>query len=565
MENKGKVGIDFINTIPKQILTSLIEQYSPNNGEIELVVLYGDNFLRFKNSVDAIGAKVEDLGYGFGILIIKVNDLSRIIELEGLQYIELPKILYTSAYDSNRASCIPSVWNSYNLTGEGILVGFLDTGIDYTHNAFKDTDGNTRIEYIYDLENGIVYDKNKINEALKSENPFSIVPEIDLSGHGTHVAGIACAGGNINFDNYGVAYKSSIAMVKITGENSLRAALSTQLMRGLKFLMDKSNEINKPLVVNISLSTNDGSHNGSSLLEKYIQTFTQLQKAVIVVAAGNEGNSAHHVGGKMKKEEDLDLNIGDGEKVIILDFFKPVLVDVSVEVISPTGISTGPMELSESYKERFVGREKIVVYSTGPKPFDIQGQTTISILPLGDAITDGGWRIIVKKLNNYEGYFDIWLPISEGLNERTRFLQPDVYNTLGIPATVEGVISVGSYNFLNNNLSAFSGRGVVRPEWLIKPDLVAPGENILSTVGEQGFDTKSGTSMAAPQVAGICALLFEWGIIRNNDPFLYGERIKYYLIKGAKRTIFGEAYPNPDLGYGFVCLDRTMELLINRR
>ncbi|MGU8399738.1 S8 family peptidase [Clostridium perfringens] len=565
MENKAKVGIDFINTIPKQILTSLIEQYSPNNGEIELVVLYGDNFLRFKNSLDAIGAKVEDLGYGFGILIIKVNDLNRIIELEGLQYIELPKILYTSAYDSNRASCIPSVWNNYNLTGEGILVGFLDTGIDYTHNAFKDDEGNTRIEYIYDLENGVVYDKNKINEALKSEDPFSIVPEIDLSGHGTHVAGIACAGGNINFDNYGVAYKSSIAMVKITGENSLRAALSTQLMRGLKFLMDKSNEINKPLVVNISLSTNDGSHNGSSLLEKYIQTFTQLQKAVIVVAAGNEGNSAHHVGGKMKKEEDLDLNIGDGEKGIILDFFKPVLVDVSVEVISPTGISTGPMGLSESYKERFVGREKIVVYSTGPKPFDIQGQTTISILPLGDTITSGGWRIIVRKLNNYEGYFDVWLPIAEGLNERTRFLQPSVYNTLGIPATVEGVISVGSYNFLNNNLSAFSGRGVVRPEWLIKPDLVAPGENILSTVEEQGFDTKSGTSMAAPQVSGICALLFEWGIIRNNDPFLYGERIKYYLIKGAKRTIFGEAYPNPDLGYGFVCLDRTMELLINRR
>ncbi|MDU5031046.1 MAG: S8 family peptidase [Clostridium perfringens] len=565
MENKAKVGIDFINTIPKQILTSLIEQYSPNNGEIELVVLYGDNFLRFKNSVDVIGAKVEDLGYGFGILIIKVNDLNRIIELEGLQYIELPKILYTSAYDSNRASCIPSVWNNYNLTGEGILVGFLDTGIDYTHNAFKDAEGNTRIEYIYDLENGVVYDKNKINEALKSEDPFSIVPEIDLSGHGTHVAGIACAGGNINFDNYGVAYKSSIAMVKITGENSLRAALSTQLMRGLKFLMDKSNEINKPLVVNISLSTNDGSHNGSSLLEKYIQTFTQLQKAVIVVAAGNEGNSAHHVGGKMKKEEDLDLNIGDGEKGIILDFFKPVLVDVSVEVISPTGISTGPIELSESYKERFIGREKIVVYSTGPKPFDIQGQTTISILPLGDTITSGGWRIIVRKLNNYEGYFDIWLPIAEGLNERTRFLQPSVYNTLGIPATVEGVISVGSYNFLNNNLSAFSGRGVVRPEWLIKPDLVAPGENILSTVEEQGFDTKSGTSMAAPQVSGICALLFEWGIIRNNDPFLYGERIKYYLIKGAKRTIFGEAYPNPDLGYGFVCLDRTMELLINRR
>lgn len=568
MENNPIIGIDFINTIPEQILYSIVDIYSPEtlkSGEIELVVLYGDNKLKFKNSVEQIGARFEDLGYGFGILIIKISDLNRINELEGLQYIELPKVLYTSAYESNKASCVPSVWSNYGLTGTGVLVGFLDTGIDFTHNAFKDVSGNTRIEYIYDLDNGVVYDKEKINEALKSQDPYSVVQVQDLSGHGTHVAGIACAGGNVNYDNYGVAYNSSIAMVKITSEKSLSSALSTQLMRGLKFLIDKSNELDKPLVVNISLSTNDGSHNGSSLLEKYIQTFTQLQKAVIIVAAGNEGNTANHVGGKIRKDEVMDLNIANGERGIVLDLYKPVLVDLTVEIVSPTGISTGQITLSEAYKERFIGREKIVVYSTGPKPFDIQGQTTISILPLGDTITPGEWKIALKKLNDYEGYFDVWLPISEGLNAKTKFLQPDVYNTLGIPATVAGVISVGSYNYLNNNLSSFSGRGVVRPEWLIKPDLVAPGENILSTVEEQGFDTKSGTSMAAPQVAGICALLFEWGIVKRNDPFLYGERIKYYLIKGSKRTFFGEAYPNPDIGYGFVCLDRTMDLLTNRR
>ncbi|WP_300348228.1 S8 family peptidase [Clostridium sp.] len=568
MENTSNVGIDFINKIPEQLLYSIVDIYSPEilkTGEIELVVLYGDNRIKFANSVNKIGASFEDLGYGFGILIIKTSDLNKISQLEGLQYIELPKILYTSAYESNRASCITSVWNNYGLTGEGVLVGFLDTGIDFTHNAFKDASGNTRIEYIYDLENKEIYNKAKINEALKSTDPYSVIPVQDLSGHGTHVAGIACAGGSINYDNYGVAYNSSIAMVKITGEKSLSSALSTQLMRGLKFLIDKSNELDKPLVVNISLSTNDGSHNGSSLLEKYIQTFTQLQKAVIVVAAGNEGNSSHHVGREIKKEEVIDLNIANEERGIILALYKPVLVDLTVEITSPIGISTGEINLSEDYQVRFIGKEKIVVYSTGPKPFDIQGQTTISILPLGDTITPGEWRVSLKKLNNYEGYFDVWLPIAEGLNVNTKFLQPDVYNTLGIPATVAGVISVGSYNYLNNNLSSFSGRGVVRPEWLIKPDLVAPGENILSTVEEQGFDTKSGTSMAAPQVAGICALLFEWGLVKRNDPFLYGERIKYYLIKGAKRTFLGEAYPNPDIGYGFVCLDKTMDLLTNRR
>ncbi|MDZ5254751.1 S8 family peptidase [Clostridium sp. LIBA-8841] len=568
METKTSIGIDFINVIPEQVLYNIVNVFSPgtlSTGEIELVVLYGSNFLRFKNSVEKIGATVEDLGYGYGILTIKISDLNRIKELEGLQYIELPKVLYTSDYDSNRASCIPSVWSNYGLTGRDVLVGFLDTGIDFTHNAFKDTDGNTRIEYIYDLENKTVYDKTKINEALKAEDPYSIIPVQDLSGHGTHVAGIACAGGNISYDRYGVAYNSSIAMVKITGEKRLTAALSTQLMRGLKFLIDRSNELNKPLVVNISLSTNDGSHNGSSLLEQYIQTFTKLQRAAIVVAAGNEGNAAHHVGGMIRKEENIDLNISDGERGIILDLFKPVLVDISIEVISPTGISTGQVPVTEAYKERFVGREKVVIYSTGPKPFDIQGETTVTILPLNTTITPGEWRIILRKLNDYEGYFDIWLPISEGLNEKTKFLQPDVYNTLGIPATVQGVISVGSYNYINNNLSPFSGRGVVRPQWIIKPDLAAPGENIVSTAQEQGFDTKSGTSMAAPQVAGICALLFEWGIIKNNDPFLFGERIKYYLVRGAKRITFGNAYPNPDIGYGFVCLDKTMELLINRR
>ncbi|MDZ5038615.1 S8 family serine peptidase, partial [Clostridium perfringens] len=121
----------------------------------------------------------------------------------------------------------------------------------------------------------------------------------------------------------------------------------------------------------------------------------------------------------------------------------------------------------------------------------------------------------------YKGIFDMWLRISEGLITYTKFLEPTVLNTLGIPATVYNVIAVGSYNYVTNNISSFSRRG--RPDVFqrIRPDLVAPGENISSTTPNRSFDTKSGTSMATPHVSGIAGLMMEWGIVKRNDPYLY--------------------------------------------
>lgn len=155
----------------------------------------------------------------------------------------------------------------------------------------------------------------------------------------------------------------------------------------------------------------------------------------------------------------------------------------------------------------------------------------------------------------------MWLPISEALSPKTKFLQPNVYNTLGIPATVQSAISVGSYNSMTNSFSSFSGRGKLYRTSFIKPDLVAPGEEILSTVPEGGFDTKSGTSMAAPHVAGVCALLLEWGVVKGNDPFLYGDRLKYYLSREAKKNRTEITYPDPSWGYGIVCAYDTLQLL----
>ncbi len=176
-------------------------------------------------------------------------------------------------------------------------------------------------------------------------------------------------------------------------------------------------------------------------------------------------------------------------------------------------------------------------------------------------LPSGEWKVTLKVLNKYRGIYDIWLPITEAINEKTRFLKPDVYNTLGIPATVQSAISVGSYNNMTNTFSSFSGRGKIYRTSFEKPDIVAPGENILSTVSNRGFDTKTGTSMASPHVAGICALLLEWGIVKGNDPFLYGERLKYYLSKGAKRDRLDIPYPDPRWGYGTVCAYDSLNLL----
>lgn len=539
-----------------------IAQLSKNDdilkGFLELVVLYGEKGIIVKEKIENMGGVFEDLGYGFGIITISVDRLEEVGSIEEIQYIELPKILYASDLESNRASCVPQVWSLYGLTGKDVLVGFIDSGIDFTHPAFKDIEGNTRIDYIYDLsQGGKVWGKNEINRALESPNPYEIVNERDLSGHGTHVAGIACADGNIDKKYYGVAYEASIAMVKMTPEGKVNYARSTQLMRGIKFLLDKSNEIKKPLVINLSFSTNNGAHNGSSLLEKYINTICNFERISFVVASGNEGDRAHHVGGILETSQNISINIAEDERVIVLQFYKDFLDDISIEIKNPAGLVSQNIFINEEYYVGTLGDDRYYIYNSGPKPFDINGEIVITLSSQKEFILGGVWQITINSLRRTRGKYDIWMPIAEGLNPNTKFLNPNPFNTLGIPATVQGVISVGSYNYRLNSISSFSGRGEIGGD---KPDLVAPGEGILSSIPMGEFDSLSGTSMAAPHVAGAAAILMQWGIVQGNDVYMYGERLKYFLLKGATRDKSDVKYPGPIWGYGKLCVKGGMDL-----
>ena len=350
-------------------------------------------------------------------------------------------------------------------------------------------------------------------------------------------------------------------MVKITPRGNINYAKDTLIMRGIKFLVEKSKEINKPLVINLSFSTNDGSHTGSSLFEQYINTVCRLEPISFVVAAGNEGDRAHHVGGIIKEQQSIPINVAQGERGLILQIYKNILNNFIIELENPSSNSSGNIVLDEGYKEVSVGNDNVYIYNTGPKPYNMNGEIIISIVPGENFILSGVWRLNIICRGEYKKNYDIWMPISESLNPNTKFLQPDIYNTLGIPATVENVIAVGSYNYLNNNISSFSGRGGLYDNEYTKPDLVAPGEEIYSTIPRRGFDTKSGTSMAAPQVSGICALFMQWAIVQGKDPFLYGDRLKSYLLKGARRNRPNLNYPNEIWGYGEVCAGDAFNIL----
>ena len=558
-----ETNLGLLKGLPKEVLSKLNISSAYLSGEIEkeieVVIISGDNVDNISQTVDNLGGKYLNLGYNFGIVTIPVDKIIDLALVPTIQYIEFPKNLYTTDFESNRASCITQISKANGLNGKGTIVGFLDTGIDYTHPAFINADGTTRIEYIYDLSlGGAVYSKAQINEALNTENPYDIVPSRDDVGHGTHVAGIACAGGNISSKYYGVAPESSIIMVKVARG---LFTLSTEIMKGIKFLIDKSKELNMPLAINISLSTNDGAHNGSSLLEQYISTVSTLERVTIVIAAGNEGEAAHHVGGNLEGINDIYFNVSSDEATVVVNLYKSILPSLSIELISPSGGSTGEIAVKEGFQEGAIGNSRYSIYLTGPKPFDVSGEIGIIISGINEYITPGQWKISLRKLNNYDGTFDMWLPISEGLNINTKFVNPVVYNTLGIPATVRNVISVGSYNYLVDTISPFTGRGQIFEGQYIKPDIVAPGEGIYSAIPNRSFDKKTGTSMATPQVTGSAALMMQWGIVNRNDPYLYGERLKYFLMLGSKKGRRDISYPDPSWGYGELCLRDSFNIL----
>ena len=509
-------------------------------------------------------AEFTELLNNYAILKIPEPLIDAMVSEDTITYMEKPKRLFFEMIEGKRASCINTLQARVpELTGRGTLIGLIDSGIDYTHPDFRNNDGTTRIVNLWDQTLDTVFSSEIINDALAATDPqtrLSICPSQDLSGHGTHVAGIAAGNGRASNGIYrGVAYEAELLVVKLGTPNPNGFPSTSLLMMGIDFCVRESLSRNQPLALNLSFGNTYGSHSGSSLLETYLDSVSELGRISIVVGSGNEGTSSGHTGGTLTEGQNqtIEFSISDYTTSLNIQLWKNYWDDFTLTLTPPVGSGVSIPSNAGAWRYRF-GETEIYSYNGEPTPYTPFQEIYFDFLPRDTYLTPGVWTIRLSPQNIRNGLWDMWMPSSAIRNEATGFLRPTPDTTLTIPSTASRAITVGAYDSSQNTYAPFSGRGFTWNNQFIKPDLVAPGVNITSCAPGGGYEQRSGTSMATPFVTGSASLLMQWGILNGNDPFLYGEKLRAYLINGTKSLPGFFEYPNPQIGWGALCLYRSI-------
>ncbi len=440
-------------------------------------------------------------------------------------------------------------------------------GIDYFHPDFRNEDGTTRIALLWDQTLNEVYTSEDINRALETGSRADgreIVPSVDASGHGTSVAGIAAGNGRDSNGAYrGVAYESELLVVKLGVPLPDNFPRTTEMMRASDFAITRAVEMQKPLSLNISFGNNYGSHDGSSLLESFLNDISNFGKTFIAVGSGNEGTAAGHTSGLVRMGDPpvrVDLSIAPYETGFSTQLWKSYTDDYTIELHTPSGEILGPLQ-SNLGPQRFLYRNtQVLVYYGKPKPYSMTQEIFFDFIPNTSYVESGIWSFILTPQRIIMGNYDFWLPPSTIINPATHFLLSIPDTTLTIPSSALYVFTVGAYDSDSQSYADFSGRGFNRLNTAIKPDIVAPGVGIMAPMSGGGYQAVTGTSFATPIVTGSAALMMQWGIIDGYDPYLYGEKIKAYLRSGAKPLSGFTEYPNPSVGYGALCLRNSIPI-----
>lgn len=522
------------------------------------------------------------------------------MNMSDLGYKTIPKLYGLMDTTSMDDAGITATLNQpfLNLAGQGVIVGFIDTGIDYNIDIFKNSPVDSRIGVIWDqtintpeedrsvaeqefrrqLGNdfayGTIYTKEVINQAITQANaggdPYEIVPSKDENGHGTFIAGIAAGGKTDDFT--GAAPESEIAVVKLKpAKQYLRdfylindkavAFEETDIMLGVSFLLRYAGIMKKPLVICIGVATGSGPRTGATPLANVLEYAGRLPNVVVVTCTGNEANQRMHTYGEavsLEKPDIIEINVGEGEKGFVMEIWASTQDVLSVALVSPSGetIPRIPARTGSTNLFRFVleRTEVTVDYKVAES---LSGLEVIFIRYINP--TPGIWRVNVYSITNIEGLYNAWLPLRQFVTGDTYFLNSSPYTTLLEPSANDWIITVGAYDHINQSAYIDSGRGYTA-QGLVKPDIVAPGVRVYGPVPGGSYSYRSGTSVSAAHVAGASALLLTWGVYYNNMPYMGTSDVKHILIRGAERNI-NEVYPNRISGYGRINLINSITQL----
>lgn len=504
------------------------------------------------------------------------------LNIQNYMYTSIPKCYTLMDESALEASGILRIQNqpALSLKGQGVLIGFLDTGIDYENPVFRNSDGSTRIAGIWDqtdrtgthpggLIYGSEYREEQINEALNSQDPKEIVPVTDSDGHGTFIASVA-AGSEVPEKNFiGAAPYAKIALVKLKpAKEYLRefyfipedaqAFQENDIMAGVRYLEELAAERHMPLVLCFGLGTNMGSHTGVDPLSSVLNKFALHNERAVVVAVGNEGNERHHYLGVMEEGQpyqNVEVNVGEGVKGFSVELWARAPQRFVVEIISPTG-ERMPSEYILSG-----GREYDFLFENTKLSVDyritgiLDGAQVIYIR--FENPSQGLWNIRVFPEVEMASIFHMWLPMQELMSGEVYFVRSNPDSTLTVPSTAIVPMSVGAYDARDDSIYLRSGRGFTPNGWF-KPDFVAPGVGILGAGPRNQFIARDGTSAAAAITAGAVALMMEWGIVRGNYTTITSIEIKNILIRGADRDE-KRVYPNKAFGWGRLNLYQAFE------
>lgn len=491
-------------------------------------------------------------------------------------YSALPSILGLTSDISLEASGITRLRNIPNLDlrGSGVLIGFADTGIDYTNPVFQYADGTTRIAAIWDqtiisestpegFPFGTEFTKEQINEALRSDNPYDLVPSRDEDGHGTILAGIAAGNDDAESGFSGVAPDAELVIVKVKpAKQSLKeffrvpedavAYQETDLAFGVRYLLNYAARVNKPIVVCISMDTSQYAHDGRGTTSGWLSIQATVPGQVILTATGNEGNAQRHYRGVITEEkghDTVELNVGPDESGFSLELWGNAPNTFSIDLKSPSGEYIPRIDIA--FRE---SREYIFIFD----PTTVFVYSEIAESQSGSQLvfirftkpSPGIWTINVYSRGIFPINFNMWLPMGNFISRNTYFIRPDPRTTLLSLACAKIPIAVTAYNAIDDNLYPESGKGYTRIG-IVKPDIAAPGVNIPGPSINGGFVAVTGTGAAMAHTAGVAAMLLEWGTVRGNYARMGTQDIKVFLMRGANRRE-GLEYPNPDWGYGIL-------------